>query len=202
VSYPDHILGRNGMSAETAHRKGHDGVIMAKRWLESTTRFRIHFSVYESEANCTVQLFGGKAKVFDMRGVHIDDDGSTNRCPLYVEVKNYDNAGDQGGEYEKYLQNCYLAAAREAEDGADRKTEFMWLTWHPFSQKKWSALCSEEELRDALAKLELEMIDDTIVRALSERLWLVVLSRRQDDMTMGVDLLGEIRKVVTQKVMP
>lgn len=187
------------MATETEHAKGYDGVIMAKKWLESTTRFRIHFSVYESEAMCTMPLLGGGTKVFDMQGVHVEHDATTNRCPLYVEVKNYDTRGGQGTKYQQHLRDCYLAAARELVDGVDRKTEFMWLTWHPFALKKWSKLCSEDELRRALADSDLGSLNEALVRSLPQRLWLVVLSRRQDELTMGDQLLGEIRRIVTQK---
>lgn len=187
------------MAAESEHAKGYEGVFMAKSWLESTTRFQIHFTVYDSEALCTLPLLGGATKAFDMRGVHVHDDGRTNRCPVYLEVKNYDTEGGQGPKYQQYLRDCYLAAAKQRQDGVDEETEFMWLTWHPFSLGKWSRLCSEEELRAALASLEEALIDEDLVRALPARLWLVVLSRRQEQMTMGDRLLGEIRSIVTRR---
>ncbi len=185
------------MGAEGAHIKGREGVFMAKSWLESTTRFQIHFTVYDSEAQVTLPLADGRTKAFDMRGLHIQDDGRTNRCPLYVEVKNCDTEGGQGQQYEQYLRDCYLAAAKQRQDGVDQETEFMWLTWHPFSLGKWSRLCTEEELRSALTSLDEALVDEDLIRALPARLWLVVLSRRQQEMTMGDRLLGEIRRILT-----
>jgi hypothetical protein len=184
---------------ETAHESGRLGVINAKSWLESTTRVQIQFDVYQSASQCSLPLGNGETKAFDLVGLHIEEDGATTRCPLYVEVKNYNSVGDQPAQYAEYLEIVYRAALHEAQ-GANRHLEFMWLTWHPFAQTKWNKLCSEDELRDTLTNAaSVGALDEGLVRVLPDRLWLVVLGTRQDDLTMGDHLLGEVRKSVIEK---
>jgi hypothetical protein len=184
---------------EAAHESGRVGVIRAKRWLESTTRVQITFDAYQSTPQCSLPIGGGETKTFDLVGVHVEEDGNTKRCPLYVEVKHYSSASDQPQKYAEYLVAVYRAALHEKQS-ANRHLEFMWLTWHPFSVTKWSRLCSEGELRQTLNDApDINDIDEDLVRALPNRLWLVVLGKRHDELTMGARLLGEVRRAVTER---
>jgi len=65
----------------------------------------------------------------------------------------------------------------------DAEREYMWITWHPFSQSKWANLKSPDEIREAV-KAHPEVlngadIDEDIVRKVAESLWLILLPDRE-----------------------
>jgi len=78
------VLYASMMVAEAEHRKGEEGALLAKRFLESTTYINITFSVYDDPAQTTLIRLDGKHKRYDLTGVFLGD----NRRPLFVEVKN------------------------------------------------------------------------------------------------------------------
>jgi hypothetical protein len=120
-----------------------------------------------------------------------------------VEVKKYNVIGKQPVEYIEYLANAYSITARDVSREMDRKREFMWLTWHPFHQNKWSKLTSKEEIRKALAVypecLGGEEIDESIIDLVSNRLWLLMLSKRQDSLFLTREELYRVQAILQRK---
>lgn len=88
------------------------------------------------------------------------------------------------------------------KDGLDRECEFMWITWHPFALGAWTKLCDESTIQAAVAdhpeKLGDEVYDPEIGKLLADRLWLIVLSNRQEELMMKREYLGHIRSFITK----
>jgi len=116
---------------ETSQRLGIEGVQEIKEWLEATTRFAFTYTVYDSEAMCTLSCLNGDKKALDL-------EGNTTRSPkrpVSVEAKKYSTPGHQGTEFKKFLAIAYSATAKTIADiGEDPLREFLWITFHPFSQ--------------------------------------------------------------------
>ena len=188
------------MAGETAHVIGQDGVGRARTWLEKTGRVDVHFTVYEVDTApfLTFPNATGGEFSFDMCGLLNLDEG---KAPFYGEVKKYSGVSSQPEEYTKYLAKCYRATSIHG-----RPYHFMWITWHPFSQMKWSKLCTAEEVRGAVDAHKTDYcggdqdIDEDLCCDLADRLWLIVLSDRQEGLSMSNEMLGELRKAVVQGV--
>jgi hypothetical protein len=184
--------------AEAEHVAGEEGVLAAKHFLESTTYVNITFTVYDDSVQTTLTGLNGVRKTFDLTGFFLGDD----RRPLFVEVKNYNTVGDQASEYTKFLATAYSVTADGIARDLDRRTEFMWATWHPFSQTKWRRLTSEEEIGSALRahpEISGDSVDREIVRRVAERLWLVPMHRRQDELLMTRDELLTVHRALGRK---
>lgn len=165
-------------SREAVQEVGRDGVTEAKRWLEATTRVHLPFNSYEMTSQCTLPLLGDGAKCFDLRG-HFFETGNN----AFVEVKKYSSAHDQGALFKTFLAEAYSATARHWQTVADPLYEFMWVTWHPFSQGDWSTLLSADFLRSAvIGHPELrdgQAVDETVIQTLASRTWILVLHDKQ-----------------------
>ena len=115
---------------------------------------------------------------FDMCGILDLDQGRTS---FFGEVKKYSDIGSQPQEYTEYLAKCYRAALSH-----ENPYHFMWITWHPFSVTKWSRLCTAAEVRAAVRAYKAEYCGDAqdinvdLCDELADRLWLIVLSNRQE----------------------
>ncbi|MGW7423519.1 hypothetical protein ACWGJB_26365 [Streptomyces sp. NPDC054813] len=184
-------------AGERQQEKGRDGVRFAREWLESTTRVQVPWVVYEVPHMTTLTLLDGSKESWDLAGFFTGGGKSM----FYAEVKNYET-DDQGTPYREYLSDCYSVTAKMIEEGDDKKHEFMWITWHPFALKSWTKLCDPSAIEDALGKfpqkLDGRAYDPDIGRLVAERLWLIVLSRRQEELMMDRDYLGHIRHYLTR----
>ncbi|HEX3784255.1 MAG TPA: hypothetical protein VHX38_31745 [Pseudonocardiaceae bacterium] len=189
------------MVAEAEHKKGEEGVLTIKRWLESTTYVTINFTVYDDQVQTTATRLDGEVKRYDLAGHFLGE----NRRPLLVEVKNYTVVGKQPDEYPQFLANAYSITAAAIAAGVDKKTEFMWVTWHPFSQNKWAHLTSEKEVKAAVEAnpevLADHELDPDIVRLVAQRLWLAMLNRRQEELLLSRSELFQIHGVLQRKGM-
>ena len=190
------------MAGETLHAIGQDGVERAKAWLEKTGRVEVNYTVYEVGAAPFLTFSGmdGAEYTFDMCGLLNLDAG---KASFYGEVKKYTGVGAQAAEYSEYLAKCYRATCLHK-----RPYHFMWITWHPFSQGKWGQLCTAAEVREAVLTHKSAYcgddidIDADLCEALADRLWLIVLSDRQEGLSMSNEMLGELRAAVVRGVAP
>ncbi|MFE5501334.1 hypothetical protein ACFQ73_02130 [Amycolatopsis japonica] len=183
------------MPAEKSQETGREGVFRAKQYLESTTYLRLSWTAYDHEKMCTRQRLDGSRKVYDLRGHFLGQ----RRHPLFVEAKKYSVVGSQASMYIEYLADIYSVTARACQDEMDDEAEFMWVTWHPFNLTHWSKLTHHDYVRDAVAehgeRLKLSAtddgfdIDDDLCRLVSKRLWLLVLSDRQQDLVLSPEEL-------------
>ena len=190
------------MAGETTHAIGQDGVERARTWLEKTGRVEVNFTVYEVGAApfLTFQNTTDGEFAFDMCGVlNLDE----KKAHFYGEVKKYSRPGSQPTDYTEYLAKCYRATSLH-----ERPYHFMWITWHPFNLRRWSRLCTAEEVRAAVDKHKTNYcgddqdIDEDLCDKLADRLWLIVLSDRQEGLSMSDEMLGELRKAVVLGVAP
>lgn len=191
---------------------GQVGARRVKRWLEATARFRITHEVYdipvtgEPPTQLRVPQLNGKNERFDLFGHLVAEDGKAGRS-LFVECKQYSNAGNQGPLYSDYLATCYSAFATMYRDYSSvPSVEFMWATTHPFALGKFTKLTSADEIVNAcrdnrfLGRLNGEPIDDDLVDALAERLWLAILNSRVEEMMMSRQMLAHVTAHIVETV--
>lgn len=191
--------GSRVVAGETHQKKGQDAVYFVQRWLESTTRVVVPWVVYETPHLTTLQLLNGKEESFDLGG-HFTDE---TKRPFFVEVKAYDgNHSHQYSDYQEYLANSYSMTKQMLDHSRpDKQWEFMFVTWHPFRIEKWSQHCTETAIIEALGqypdRLAGQEPDINVVKTVAQRLWLIVLSKRHEELVMNSKFLGHIRKLVT-----
>jgi len=178
---------------------GLKGVLFIKRWLESTTHIDLPFNAYENQAVCTLPLLNGNVKRWDLSGFFLGKDVR----PLVVEAKAYSTPGHQGTEYVKYLANAYSATAKEMAEVGDRRREFIWVTSHPFSQKRWKDLLSRDYMHEALKDnadvLGGNEVDDNLVETLADRLWVLVIHQKQESLLLRPKELLAVHRVLKRK---
>lgn len=190
------------MSAgETLHVIGREGVRRAKVWLEKTGRVNVTLSRYEvREAPfLTFVRPDGVQYSFDVGGNLLLDGGN---AIFYGEVKKVSGEAGQGAQYREYLAKCYCAFVKNHQP-----YHFMWITWHPFSLTTWTKLCDVAHLKKAVESHRevycgTDPVDDATCADLAQRLWLIVLSDRQEALSMSDDMLGEVRRAIVKGVAP
>lgn len=186
---------------ERMHRKGEQGVQLARRILESTTWIELPFDSADNETVCTLKRLDDKDKAFDCFGFILRE----RKDLLYVEAKNYDSdGGKQAADYSEFLANAYSVTARDIEvDKLDARREFMWFTKHPFSLNKWPDLTSETAITDALGKhreaLDGRAIDPRTLSLVSSRLWLIVAHEKQTDLALSAEELSRVEAMLNRK---
>jgi hypothetical protein len=186
------------VSGEALHEAGRDGAVRAKRWLERTTRVAVHWVNPDAVQKLTFEWSDGSAFSFDLGGtLH---GGDMEGEEFFAEVKKYSVVGEQPAHYGEYLAKCYRAYSVLPQ----RCDHFFWITWHPFSQKKWNALCSGEEVRKAVFNHSAKCLGEATMSAaepivdaatcatVAERLWLIVLSDKQEDLVIEDDHLDAV----------
>jgi hypothetical protein len=171
---------------EVLHEAGREGAQRAKRWLERTTRVDVHWVNPDYVAKLTFNWADGRTFSFDLGGQLRG--GDLDGQEFFAEIKKYNAVGDQGALYDEYLAKCYRAFG----EMPSRCDHFLWITWHPFSQSKWTTLCTAGVVREAVLKHRVEslgvtdaeeaqtVVDDATCTAVAERLWLIVLSDKQE----------------------
>ncbi|OPC82199.1 hypothetical protein B4N89_15765 [Embleya scabrispora] len=104
-----------------------------------------------------------------------------------AEVKNYQKPSDQGAQFDEFVAKCYVA--RQADHLLS--DHLMWITWAPFRANTWSQLDSPKQVEQAVL-LHSErvfgldrdaadaVIDPDVVAQVAARLWLIVLSEKQE----------------------
>jgi hypothetical protein len=197
------------VGAEETHKIGEEGAYRIRRWLDSTFRFRIDRSIYDLDVDGnpypmmrlpqlprrnteTGEVTTGHFERFDLRGMLLDGDGQPGRT-LFVECKDYSDAGAQGTLYSEYLAVCYSGFVKLGQDvGAPPDMEFMWATTHPFAQTTYTQLTTANRIKTAceahperLGEHEFEM---STAQQLAARLWLSIVNPRVEEMMMGPKL--------------
>lgn len=191
------------IEGESAQAKGADGARRAKRWLESTTRVNAQWVNPDPPALKKLQFpwpHGGQNFSFDLGGTlkYGDFEGEM----FYAESKNYDSASDLPEHYSKFLAQCYVAYLQRPMFC----DHFMWISWSPHSITRWSELTSAAYVKEHVLKNKtrvfgveddaeaLDLIDDDIVSAVAERLWLIILSKKQEALVISREHRGLIEK--------
>lgn len=196
------------IQGEAAQAKGADGARRAKRWLESTTRVNAQW-VNPDKAAVGKLTFdwphGGHTFSFDLGGIM--KYGEFEGQMFFAESKNYDAPSDLASHYDQFLAQCYVAF-QEREAYCDH---FIWIAWSPHSITRWPELRSEDAVRDGVIKHRLRvfdeenkadaaaMIDADTVTAVAERLWLIILSEKQERLVISAEHRGIIDKYEAEK---
>lgn len=169
-------------------------------WLQNTTRVSAIWVNPESANRLKFTWPGtGQGFSFDIGGLlrgepfHNDE--------FFVEVKGYEkNEGKQVKAYKQYLAQCYIAFQKEPA----RCNHFMYITWTPFRmpapngrQRSWAWLQSEDCIKSALVDQRdrvfkegisetdaKELIDQSLVTEIAERLWVLVLTKKQEELVI------------------
>lgn len=80
----------------------------------------------------------------------------------------------------------------------------MWITWHPFHQTNWSRLCSPAFVFDCVLKFRADTVGENdweaakklisldVCEEVADRLWLIVLSDKQETLTLSDEHRGLI----------
>lgn len=188
-------------TAEANHEAGRRGVMQVKGWLEATTHLTMQWNVYDNTAICSRPRLDGGIKRYDLLGQFIGE----RQRPAVVEVKAYNTVGGQAAEYVEFLANAYSTTAWEiATLGDDTKTEFIWVTTHPFSQTKWAELTSRSELAKAVETHREWLgkdhtVDEDLLVTVASRLWLLVRHERQSEISLTNSELYKIYEHIGRK---
>jgi hypothetical protein len=197
------------IKGESLHRKGADGARRAKSWLEGTSRARVSWVNPDKGAVAKLTRYwpqDGEPFSFDLFGTlqteELNQHGVIDNDGFYAEVKNYTSASDLGTHYSEYLAKCYVMLLLK-DPFADH---FMWISWHPHNVKTWNELCTAGTVSNAVMRDRKRIFDPTLSdeQALAEgdsdlceevakRLWLIILSEKQETLTLSEHNLGLIR---------
>ncbi|MEU5669803.1 hypothetical protein ABZ749_05405 [Micromonospora sp. NPDC047753] len=182
------------MPGEAMHKKGADGAQRAKRWLDATTRTRASWTNEDEVAGGRLEFnwphAGQEPYSFDVGGFLYGQPFDNHS--FMAEVKNY--SGDNlGNDYDDFLAKCYLTW----RDNTRWANQFMFLTWHPFRIKTWTQLRDPDAIikgcvanRRRLFGVDDEVearahVDNSLIDELKNRLWLVVLSEKQEQLLIS-----------------
>jgi hypothetical protein len=176
---------------ETAQRIGWEGLHEIKEWLEATTRYAFSFTVWDNEVMCTRPCPDGTMKALDLEGWTVGAPGERPR-PVSVECKKYSTVGGQADGYREFLAVAYANTAHVLKSmGGDAEREFLWVTYHPFSQNRWSELLTLSHLRGCVEEystlLNGAAIDDDLLAETAQRIGVMVVGQRQVDLRMTKD---------------
>jgi len=199
---PSIILDEPG---ELIQKLGEEGARRAKLWLDSTTRVKSNWSVYDKFGVDRLKYpwpHGGRGYSYDIGGIF--HGGELEQQSFLVECKKY-STDQQGSHFDKFLAQSYVTL-RDYPQLADH---FIWMTWHPFRVTTWNTLYNEDAIKKALlgekrrvfgevtdAEAEAE-IDDSILTDLAGRIWIIVLSDRQETLVISKEDRAELMKIRT-----
>ncbi|MWA01920.1 hypothetical protein F8568_016380 [Actinomadura sp. LD22] len=192
------------MPGEELHVRGADYARRAKLWLDNTTRVRASWLVTDQFGVDRLTFswpFATEGFSFDLGGI-LRGEGLDNQSFL-TEVKGYSTPGDQGSHYLSYLAKCYVAVSEHPGNAQN----FMWITWCPFNVTNWNELCSPAKVREGVLhergrvlgtedhdKAE-TLINGSRIKDVADRLWLIVLSERQEKLVISPEELGELERI-------
>jgi hypothetical protein len=190
------------MPGESMHVVGEDGVRRAKKWLEATTRVSQSWTVYDDVPVQRLQYpwpHGDQSFSYDLGGLLWG--GEFHQHGFLAESKKYSH-DNQGAPFDKFLAQSYVTL----RDSPALAQHFMWITWNPFRISTWKTLSDAESVVRALVahgKQVFDLTDEADVRAavdadlvadLVERVWVIVLSDRQEKLVISKEDRAELMK--------
>jgi hypothetical protein len=187
------------MAAEGTQDVGRVAAALTKRWLESTTYIELPWNAYKHGPMCVVTCLDDSTKTFDLSGFFLDD-----QTPLMVESKGVQGAQGQLLEYRKFLAIAYSSTVREIDARQESKRHFNWATTHPFGfSKDWAQLETHTTVREAVEEfpdlLPGREPDEDILRTVSQRIWLLVMNRKQERVFLTPEEVGRVHTLLKRK---
>jgi hypothetical protein len=184
------------MPGELNHHIGADGTRRAKAWLHATTRVESSWTVEDTVDTSKLEYewpYGGHKFSFDLGGVL--SGGEFDKKMFVAESKKYSNASDLGNHYDDWLAKCYVMRMQN-QPCAD---QFMFITWNPFRANTWQELVTAKTITAGLLKEQnrkrvfdvedeqsvRDRIDSNILDDVTGRLWLIVLSDKQEKLVIS-----------------
>jgi hypothetical protein len=196
------------MAGEDHHDTGRDGLHEAKRWLDRTTRVHESWTHRDKPFSELLEFkwpHGDTTFSFDLggkfRGSGLHDQA------FLTEVKKYKNESDLPMHFRDFLAKCYVAYLSHPA----RCDHFLWFSWSPFQAKAWDTHTSPGSVRKALlhaanrervlgsnseADAEANIDPEAVIRV-SERVWLLTFSDRQNDLVLTREHYLEVVKMIT-----
>lgn len=200
------------MAGEDAQDIGESGLQRAKEWLELSTRVDKSWTRHDRPMNELLEFKWPYIPGDDQSAPFSFDLGGTLRGePLdnesfLAEVKAYKNESDLPTHFRDFLAKCYVAL----EQRPDRCDHFLWISWSPFQAKQWDKHATAENVKksvlhqanrsralgaddedEAAAKLSPELLV-----AVASRIWLVTLSRKQEQLVLSRDHYIEVVRLI------
>lgn len=189
----------SAITGEALHEHGRQGARRAKRWLDATSRVD---ACWVNPDNGAAQKLtfdwpqGGQSFSFDLGGWLRY--GSFDGQMFFAEVKKYANASDLGRHYQEFLAKCYVAY----QERPQYTDHFMWVSWAPHASTRWESLTAPQKVREAVSAQAgrifpagtdpADAVDQAVCEAVSERLWLLILSDKQEKLVPAVEHLNLI----------
>ena len=191
------------MVGEQLHEIGREGAIRAKRWLDATTRVKASWLNTDPAGAAKLSfVWPASPQTFSfdiggvLRGGEFENEMFMGECKKYT-------TSNQGTAYREYLAKCYVVLLQNPA----LADHFMWITWHPFLVESWTALCRapyvsksvvQERARvfghRSTAAAAQEGVDEKICEEVARRLWLLVLSDRQEQLVITDTHRGVVMK--------
>ncbi|MEJ1155157.1 hypothetical protein [Microbacterium marmarense] len=148
---------------------------------------------------------GGQNFSFDLGGTlkYGEYDGHE----FFAESKNYAEPSDLPKHYSKFLAQCYVAYDKMPS----RADHFMWIAWSPHSITDWPKLTTSDYVRTHVLKHRervfgtddeakaAALVNEDVVSAVASRLWLVVLSTKQETLVISKEHRSVIEAYETKK---
>lgn len=144
---------------------------------------------------------GGKSYSYDLGGNFLG--GDLENEFFLAECKKY-STDQQGGHFDKFLAQSYSTL----EHHPQLADHFLWITWHPFRVTSWNDLYSAQAIRSSLVNerarlfgdnVEVDdvagLINEDIVADLAARVWIIVLSDRQETLVISNEDRAELMKI-------
>ncbi|WP_032393339.1 hypothetical protein [Rhodococcoides fascians] len=199
------------MSGEAEQRKGRQGAMLAKRWLERTTR--VNRSLLNPDGMAAKKLTLQKAKYDNVNSVFSFDLGGSFRGgdldgqDFMAECKKYATASDLPKHFRAFLAHCYRAIAID-HHMAD---QLLWISFAPHGGDKWDKLSGTEAVKQAVLHKDLvdvnfkegedpdELFSDDIAAEVSKRVSILILSEWQiENLIMSQEHHGVIEKYIVE----
>lgn len=196
---------------ETEQAKGREGALLAKRWLDRSTR--VCADLVNPDRLAAKKLTLKKAHYEDSQSVFSFDLGGRLRGGdlegqyFLAECKNYEKASDLGTHYRAFLAHCYRAVVLD-HIMADN---FFWIAFAPHGTTKWDSLTTVDEVKFAVLNKNVVDVNFTpdqdpasffcmdTAKAVSDRLWLIILSEKQiEHLTLSREHHGVIEKFIIE----
>jgi len=199
------------VAGEANQKKGRRGAVLAKRWLDRSTR--VSADLLNPDGVAERKLTLKKAHYVNPQSVFSFDlggrfrDGELEGQEFLAECKNYDDGSDLGSEYRSFLAHCYRAVTIEHQ----MADQFFWIAYAPHGVTKWKTLTSAVEVKASVLHTSerdvnfepgedpQQLFSDDIAEEVSKRLWILILSEKQIEyLTLSKEHLGVIEKYIVE----